>query len=157
MKELESLKGEVEELKEIPSKGIAQNTEESITVLMKYMVEERGRTNRRLDDINEKIMRLRSAVESMYAMEEETEEQERRDVILSGLDNAVLDFVQSRGMVCADDLVEFMKYKGRNAACTRLNRLYMRGLIERHQVGHKVYYKYNAGKATNTLIISPPQ
>ena len=32
-----------------------------------------------------------------------------------------------------------------------------KGLLERFQLGHKVYYIYDAGKATNILIISPPQ
>ena len=60
-------------------------------------------------------------------------------------------------MVCADEVKTLMGYKGRNAACTRLNKLYKDGLLDRYQLGHKVYYKYDAGKTTNTLIISPPQ
>ena len=60
-------------------------------------------------------------------------------------------------MLCADDIKEKLHYKGRNAACTRLNRLHKAGLLERHQLGHKVYYKYDAGKATKLLILSPPK
>jgi DNA repair exonuclease SbcCD ATPase subunit len=160
MKELEALKGEVQELKDLPTKEALREPEEEVSVLMKYMIEERERTNKKLEDINEKILRLKNAVETMYSMSDETEHEHveagSKEVALSGLDTAVLDFIQSRGMACADDLREFMKYKGRNGASTRLNRLYTKGLLERHQLGHKVYYRY-AGKATNTLIISPPQ
>ena len=60
-------------------------------------------------------------------------------------------------IACSEDIQKRMNYKGRNAASARLNKLYKQGLLERYQLGHKVYYKYNAGKATNPLIISPPQ
>ena len=50
-----------------------------------------------------------------------------------------------------------MSYKGRNAASARLNKLYRIGLLERFQLGHKVYYKFDAGKMASTLIVSPPQ
>jgi hypothetical protein len=158
MKELDDLKGEVEELSELPSKGArVESAEEGISMLMKYMIEERERTNKKLEEINEKMMRLKSAVEQVYSIAESPgQEEERKEIALSALDLGVLDFIQSRGMTCADDLMGFMKYSKRNGACARLNRLYMKGLLERHQLGHKVYYRY-AGKATNTLIISPPQ
>ncbi len=156
VRELEELKGEVQSLKPPPKEE--QNTEESVTTLMRYMIEERERTNRRLNEINEKILGLRSAVESLYAPKEQSSQSdaESAEVLLSDIDSSVLNFLHSRGMICADDLKEFMQYRGRNGACARLNQLYKRGLLERHQLGHKVYYRY-AGKATKTLIISPPQ
>jgi len=60
-------------------------------------------------------------------------------------------------MACAEDIKREMNYRGRNAASARLNRLHKQGLLDRYQLGHKVYYKYDAGKTTNTLIVSPPQ
>jgi predicted transcriptional regulator of viral defense system len=80
-------------------------------------------------------------------------------VPLSDIDAKIINFVQVQhnGMVCADEVREFMGYKGNNAACARLNKLYKDGLLDRFQLGHKVYYKFDAGKTTNTLIISPPQ
>jgi hypothetical protein len=158
MKELDALKSEVEELsKETPPGESHDSDADGVTALLRYMLEERERTNKKLDEMKEKIIALGNAVKSIYMSEQQPEQvQERMEVALSGIDTAVLDFIQSKGMACADDLMEFMKYRGRNGACARLNRLYMRGLLERHQLGHKVYYRY-AGKATNTLIISPPQ
>ncbi|MEM3839504.1 MAG: hypothetical protein QXF01_02935 [Candidatus Micrarchaeaceae archaeon] len=162
MNELKSLTKEVEELRKgNASAATPKSLEESVSVLMEHMIEERERTNRKLEDIYQRISKLNSVIESLYQANEEPktayiEEDERKEVALSGLDLAVLDFIQSRGMACADDLMQFMGYKGRNAACARLNRLNMKGLLQRHQLGHKVYYRY-AGKTTNTLIISPPQ
>ncbi len=161
MKELEDLKTQVHNLQSTnagPREGGAV-IEEGVPALMKYMIEERERTNRKLEELSSKINRLKLAVETIYKDDVESEPMrgvENREIPLSGLDGQILDFVQSQQMVCADQIKEFMKYKGRNAACTRLNRLYNMGLLERYQLGHKVYYKY-AGKATNTLIISPPQ
>jgi hypothetical protein len=60
-------------------------------------------------------------------------------------------------MACAEDIKKHMSYKGKNAASARLNRLFKEGLLDRYQLGHKVYYKYDAGKTTKTLIVSPPQ
>ena len=157
MKELEDLKTQVQNLQDLPSpKEDQQIPDEGVPALMKYMIEERERTNRKLEDLTGKINKLKLAVETIYREDYEQPEQRGMDVPLSSLDGQIMDFVQSQQMVCADQLKEFMKYKGRNAACSRLNRLYQMGLLERHQLGHKVYYRY-AGKATNTLIISPPQ
>ena len=114
--------------------------------LIKQMIEERARTNKMLEEITSKIQRLEKEMAEDYEPEQEYEIM-NREVPLSALDSRVLDFVQSRGgMVCADDLVSFMGYKGRNAACTRLNRLYRQGVLDRYQLGHKVFYKFDAGK-----------
>ena len=161
MRDLEKLKGQVESL--VSKNATApEGTDGNVTALLKYMVDERERTNRMLEGLTDKIRRLEGALDGMYAATEEKEQSvqpriiDNREIPLSELDSQVLDFVQTKGMICADQLKEYMGYKGRNAACTRLNRLYVTGLLERFQLGHKVYYKY-AGKATNTLIISPPQ
>ncbi len=159
MKELEALKGEVQNLK-VPSKDSPKTAEEGVETLMKYMIEERERTNKKLEEINTKIARLRGAIESMYEAPVPADASQRgienKEIPLSELDSEVLDFIDTKEMVCADDLRKFMNYRGRNGACARLSLLYKQGLLVRHQLGHKVYYKY-AGKATNTLIISPPQ
>lgn len=153
-KEIKSLKDEVSQLatrKEALPEGA---TVESV---IKYMVSEREKTNRLLQDITSKIEKLEKELDGLYADPQDYEVVANREVPLSALDARILDFVQSRGMICADDLMLFQGYKGRNAACTRLNKLYMKGILERYQLGHKVFYKFDAGKTTNTLIISPPQ
>jgi len=123
--------------------------------LIKYMVAERERTNKILASITEKIKELSERLDELD--EEPAKLEKPKEVPLSDTDAKIIEFVQTKGMACADEVKEFMHYKGRNAACARLNRLHMLGLLERYQLGHKVYYRYDAGKAINTLIVSPPQ
>jgi len=123
--------------------------------LIKYMVAERERTNKILASITEKIKELSERLDELD--EEPAKLEKPKEVPLSDTDAKIIEFVQTKGMACADEVKEFMHYKGRNAACARLNRLHMLGLLDRYQLGHKVYYRYDAGKAINTLIVSPPQ
>ncbi|MGB9732451.1 MAG: hypothetical protein ACP5P2_00070 [Candidatus Micrarchaeia archaeon] len=147
--ELERLKKEVSKL----SSG--EKYPEDAGELIKYMIAERERTNRILASITEKIKEL---TERLNEIEEVPASEEKlKEIPLSETDARIIEFVQTKGMACADDVKNFMNYKGRNAACARLNKLYMMGLLVRYQLGHKVYYKFDAGKATNTLIVSPPQ
>ena len=162
-RELQRLRAKVEMLSS-KKENVVLSSEE-LSALVKYMVEERERTNRALIGMTDKIKKLEGVLENMYATEQEVTEPvtlqkmgvENREIPLSDLDSRIINYVQSVGMVCADQVKEFMKYRGRNAACARLNRLYKEGLLDRFQLGHKVYYKFDAGKTTNTLIISPPQ
>ncbi len=158
-KELYSLKNE---LASLSSKQIkAPSSDEGVNALLKYIIDEREKTNKMLYAITSKIKKIEDDLNQNYA----TTEQEpvyadgmlSREIPLSTLDVRILNFAQSKGMICAEDLKSEMQYKGRNAACSRLNKLHKQGLLERFQLGHKVYYKYDAGKATNTLIISPPR
>jgi hypothetical protein len=134
------------------------NSDAGISALLKYMTEERERTNKILASITSKISNLEEELRSTYTEESSAYETAgRRQVPVSGLDAKILNFIQTKDMVCADQVRDAMGYKGRNAACSRLNKLYKQGIIERFQLGHKVYYKYDAGRATDILIISPPQ
>ena len=159
-RELKDLKYEINQLSSKKKKVLDENT---VSSLMKQLVEERERSNKLLESITEKIAKLEKEIEIKdYKDPSESEIQEfdavsNREVPLSELDSKILNFVQSKEMICADDLVVFMKYRGRNAACARLNKLYRQGILDRYQLGHKVYYKFDAGKTTNTLIISPSQ
>ena len=159
-RELKDLKYEINQLSSKKKKVLDENT---VSSLMKQLVDERERSNKLLESITEKIAKLEKEIEIKdYKDPSESEIQEfdavsNREVPLSELDSKILNFVQSKEMICADDLVVFMKYRGRNAACARLNKLYRQGILDRYQLGHKVYYKFDAGKTTNTLIISPSQ
>ncbi len=156
-KELQSLK---DEMGQLAGRKETVTAESTVPSLIKQMIDEREKTNRLLGEITAKIGKLEKDIDEIYEGESGPQvdyEAMSREVPLSNLDSRILDFIQSKGMICADDLVEFMKYKGRNAACSRLNKLYRQGIVDRYQLGHKVFYKFDAGKATNTLIISPPQ
>ena len=162
-KEIRHLREEIQNL--ATRKNTIEQVAESESVpssLIKYMTEERERTNKLLASIMEKVNALQKELDTLYGGEAQEQQyaeqlQDSREIPLSELDTKILNFVQLKGMVCADDVRTFMKYNGRNAACARLNKLHKDGLVDRIQLGHKVYYKYDAGKTTNTLIISPPQ
>ncbi len=159
-KELLSLKSEIASLSNRSEKTLS--SDDGVGSMLKYIMEEREKTNKILFSITAKIKKIEQDLEQNYAVEQEPLYMDQtpisnREIPLSSLDVKILNFAQSKGMICAEDLKSEMKYKGRNAACSRLNKLYKQGLLERFQLGHKVYYKYDAGKATNTLIISPPR
>ncbi|MDE1869453.1 MAG: hypothetical protein KGH71_00510 [Candidatus Micrarchaeota archaeon] len=157
--EIQELKKVVEKLSKGASFEEAHDEQGSVSTMLKYMIDERERTNKMLKGITERLKKLEVEISSI----EETDEKGldfpvgNREVPLSNLDSRILELAQAKGMVCADDVQKEMNYRGRNAACARLNRLYRAGLLDRFQLGHKVYFKYDAGKTTNTLIISPPQ
>ncbi|MGI0141165.1 MAG: hypothetical protein ACREBF_00735 [Candidatus Micrarchaeales archaeon] len=163
-KNAKQMEQEILELKRVVERLSKTNVVEEpesgtgVSTLIKYMLEERERTNKMLRGITERLKRLEEDLTAMESVEERTDfPVGNREVPLSGLDSKILEIAQSKGMVCADDIQKEMNYKGRNAACARLNRLHRGGLLDRFQLGHKVYFKFDAGKTTNTLIISPPQ
>ncbi|MEM0200854.1 MAG: hypothetical protein QXD23_00415 [Candidatus Micrarchaeaceae archaeon] len=163
-KELLTLK---HELATLSNKGNTTPSETDVNALLTYILQEREKTNKLLYSLTEKIKKLEEDIEDNYEVEDvpytspitatKPASLLNREIALSTLDVKILNFVQSKGMICAEDLKTEMKYKGRNAACARLNKLFKQGLLDRFQLGHKVYYKFDAGKATNTLIISPPR
>lgn len=166
--ELQRLKAEVstisgkatKERELLQEKAKAEDTSSGLFALTKYMIDENKRTTMILKSITDTLSRLESELGYEYAQETANEPQaqaERSSLPVSGLDAKIIQFIQIKGMACADDIRQHMAYRGRNAASARLNRLFKQGVLERYQLGHKVYYKYDAGKATNILIVSPPQ
>ncbi len=156
-REIQTLKSELAALASKKEPVVPEGS--NMAVILRYMTEERERTNKILSSITAKITKMEHDVQQSYTQEENTYDEApvRREVALSALDIKIVNYVQSKEMACADEVKAVMGYKGKNAACNRLNKLREKGLLERFQLGHKVYYKYDAGKATNILIISPPQ
>ncbi len=155
--EIQALKQELSVLSSKSEPSSLAN-EGNVATLFKQMVEERERTNKILMGIATRISQLEKEIDTIYSEDTAYPEAEgRRQIPVSGLDAKILNYIQSKEMVCADEVKVAMSYKGRNAACSRLNKLHRLGVLERFQLGHKVYYKYDAGRATDILIISPPQ
>lgn len=171
IKEIKSMKKELRHIseKKVDEKKMVDSYEASRTTsnmfeLLKYMIDENRKTTMILKQMSESLGRMEEVMD-----EGEVDENVRqggqyqdygvgaREVPISNLDAKILQILQMNGMCCADDVKKRMDYKGRNAASARLNKLYKLGLIDRHQLGHKVYYKFDVGKAANTLIVSPPQ
>lgn len=95
------------------------------------LLEERENTNRILKNLLIKI----EGLEKQQAMPVKEEEP-----LLPEVDAKILEFVQETGKVTAENVRNKFKYKGKNAASARLNRLYELGLLRKKQVGKKVYF-----------------
>ena len=61
--------------------------------------------------------------------------------LLPEIDDAILGFVRKRGgRATAGEVQARFHYKGANAASARLNGLFKMGLLEKRQVGRKVFF-----------------
>ncbi|MGC8687195.1 MAG: winged helix-turn-helix domain-containing protein [Candidatus Micrarchaeia archaeon] len=172
-KDVQSIKKGIDELKEknshlssiVSEKAKSDDINSSLFSLVKYLIDENKRTTMILQSLAQGINRLESELfsdeaPSSVAPEQEAQlpiQQGAKEMPISDLDAKILQIIQRKGMACADDIKANLNYKGRNAASARLSKLYKEGLLTRYQLGHKVFYKFDAGKATNILIISPPQ
>lgn len=165
--ELTTLKIELERLKKkegeintlLTEKVLSEKMSSNLLSLFKVMMDENKATRQLIQQTYEKI----TQIGDNFAVPEEQGEpiKEKLEIIktvpISDLDKKILQYIQIVGMASAADIQKVMNYKGKNAATARLTKLYKQGLLDRYQLGHKVFYKFDAGKATtNSLIISPP-
>ncbi|MFH1307115.1 MAG: winged helix-turn-helix domain-containing protein [Candidatus Micrarchaeota archaeon] len=64
-----------------------------------------------------------------------------KEILLSSIDEQIVEMIRARSAVCAEDVRARFKYKGKNAASARLSRLYELGILEKQQAGRRVYYR----------------
>jgi hypothetical protein len=64
-----------------------------------------------------------------------------REMLLAPADEQIVSALRSRGTLCAEQVRVIFGYKGKNAASSRLNRLYELGILEKQQAGRVVYYR----------------
>lgn len=117
---------------------------------MHRTVQEKENTNRLLKSILEKIDAKFAQMDERIAKLEGKMDAERREaespqageeILLPKQDEDILSLVRRKGHVCAQEVMREFSYKGTNAASARLSRLYQMGLLQKQQVGRKVYYK----------------
>jgi hypothetical protein len=153
----------VDNAKELEDKlRSADQTSSGLLTIVKMVVEEQRQNRLILKSISENLARLEAEQGSGELYEQDdrpssydpSSDRPSKVQPLSMLDARILQAIQVKDIACADDIKSAMGYSGRNAASARLNKLHKQGLLERYQLGHRVYYRY-AGKATETLIISP--
>lgn len=110
-----------------------------ISLLLYKLAEEREKTNKLLAEINEKFDRL--ILQSKEEKRIEPLEVEKKSIeVLPETDQRILDFVEQRGMVEAEQIMKALNYKGKNAASQRLNKLYREGHLRKVRSGRKVLY-----------------
>ncbi len=112
--------------------------------MLHKLAEERESSNLLAKQINEKLDRLLSLEERIKALEQRLagtpEALSRKEILLPEIDEEILKFVQRRGKACAEEVQDKFGYRGRNAASSRLNRLCDLGVLEKTQVGKKVFF-----------------
>ena len=104
------------------------------------LLEERENTNRLLKNMYAKIEQLEAKLSAM-PQENETIAVEQ---ILPEIDEQIVNFVKESGKATAEDVQHKFNYKGKNGACARLNRLCDMNLLQKKQVGKKVYFMPSA-------------
>jgi len=113
--------------------------------LLHKLSTERASSNLLLKQINEKLDRLMDLEARIASMEKKLEQKtaapaKKEEALLPEVDEQILRFIQKKKAVCAAEVRQKFKYKGDNAACSRLNRLFDQGLLRKKQVGRKVFY-----------------
>jgi len=98
-----------------------------LSLLLFALAKEREKTNGLLDEINQRLARLeidegreRKRIQPLMG-EAGTRENEME--ILAEQDQKIMDFIETRGMASAKEVMEVLSYKGQNAASQRLNKL----------------------------------
>jgi predicted HTH transcriptional regulator len=101
------------------------------------LLEERENTNRLLKNILQKLEGIEAKLGpgTVAAIEGGIQEQ-----MLPEVDGQIMGFVKEAGKVTAEDVRAKFNYKGKNAASARLNRLCDIGLLQKQQVGKKVFF-----------------
>lgn len=125
-----------------------------VGALLNKLSEERQSTNLLLKQILEKLDRISSFEARIESIESKIQHNNQTNtpleevhatapsapVILAKVDEDIVTFVRSTGRVCAQMVAEKFKYRGKNAASARLNRLVDKGHLTKQQVGREIYF-----------------
>ncbi|MGI0135154.1 MAG: hypothetical protein ACREBW_09385, partial [Candidatus Micrarchaeaceae archaeon] len=124
--ELQRLKAQVEHISGkatkdrelLLEKAKAEDTSSGLFALAKYMIDENKRTTLILQGITNTLSRMEQDLGFEYQQEPQGEQQNpsmgRPVLPVSGLDAKMIQFIQIKGMACADDIRQHMSYRGRN-------------------------------------------
>lgn len=107
--------------------------------IMYKLLEERENTNRILKNILSKLESL-EASGSIPKEEGKAIRKEAESIMLPKIDEQILEFVKNNGKTTAENVRVRFKYKGKNAASARLNKLVGLNLLAKKQVGKRVYF-----------------
>ncbi len=102
--------------------------------LVYKLLEERENTNRILKNLLAKLETLEAKLGGTSTI------QKQEEMLLPEIDEQILSFVKEQGKATAETVRAHFNYKGTNAASSRLNRLYDIGMLEKKQVGKKVFF-----------------
>lgn len=111
-----------------------------IATLLHKLSEERSSSNLVLKEVNAKLDRLLALEARIASIEQKLGPSLlQQQVVLSPTDKKIVALAKKKP-VCAEDVREALKYKGKNAASARLNALVKKSVLHKKQVGKKVYF-----------------
>ncbi len=126
-----------EELSEDIKKNLEKFKDPVILGELVYkLVEERENTNRILKNLMAKLETLEAKIAGTQGRVKEIHE----EVLLPQIDEEILAHIREMSKATAEDIRAKFNYKGTNAASARLNRLFELGLLDKRQVGKKVFF-----------------
>ena len=121
-----------------------------VSALLFRLIKERERTNRLLDDLNDKYDHLmlelkqrrggESAGPTPMPLGTGMQPDAGNFHLLAVQDDQILKYVEEHGQATAADIKAIMNYKGLNAASQRLNKLHREGYLKKLQRGKRVLY-----------------
>ncbi len=100
---------------------------------------EKENSNRLLKNILGKLDALEERINELEAREKPSRPKSPGPM-LPEADEKIVEFIGKSGRACASEVKTALKYRGTNAASARMNKLFERGILEKEQVGRKVYY-----------------
>lgn len=116
----------------------------AVGAMLYSIAQEKKSSNLVIRDINAKfdqmVQKLSEISEKLTAIQDNSSKSELHEIELSERDREVFNFIKDNDRVCADDVQEEFKYKGRNAASARLSKLFKENKVRKIYVGRKVYY-----------------
>lgn len=119
-----------------------------LAALLNRLTQERSASNLVLKEINRKLEKLGELEARIARVEEILKTRKQHEVfpekpeepLLPEIDEEILGFVKKKKRATAQEVQARFHYKGSNAASARLNNLCRLGLLEKRQVGRKVFF-----------------
>jgi len=141
---LEKIIPKTAEMQEIDNLIAHAENPKVLAAIMLKVVRERERTNKLLEEINDKfdkiMLTLKTNQNIKFEEQNQPSQQTTKFEILGEQDQLILKTIEERGGCTATDIKTMLNYKGLNAACQRLNKLYREGHLKKIQSGKKVIY-----------------
>ena len=138
---LERISPKFSEINDIDEVMAQSDNPKVLAALMFRLIQEREKTNKLIEGINDKYDRIMFAIKTNpQDNQDATQITGNKFEILAEQDQAILKMVEERGECSANDIKIMMNYKGLNAACQRLNKLYKEGHLKKLQAGKKGLY-----------------
>jgi uncharacterized membrane protein len=141
---LEKIIPKTAEMQEIDNLIAHAENPKVLAAIMLKVVRERERTNKLLEEINDKfdkiMLTLKTSQNIKFEEQNQPSQQTTKFEILGEQDQLILKTIEERGGCTATDIKTMLNYKGLNAACQRLNKLYREGHLKKIQSGKKVIY-----------------